>query len=316
VLLLFFMNENDNAIVANPIAPSNPSSALTWGFLGVAAFSLTLPATKVAVTTMDGLVVGLGRSLVAAACALLLLVWYRVPVPRRSSWPRLGLIVMGVIVGFPLFTALALRSVPSSHGAIVVGLLPTATALMGVIRGRERPSFAFWMAATVGFVAILMFCAASGMGKLHLADGFLLLAVVLAALGYAEGALLAREIGSWQTICWALVFSAPVLAPVVFGRLLAVGCAPSGVSLIGFAYLSFVSMFLGFFAWYRGLALGGIARVGQLQLAQPVMTLGWGHLLLGESISALQITTATAVLVSVWASLRLRASPAAQIARA
>jgi drug/metabolite transporter (DMT)-like permease len=279
---------------------------LFWGILGVAAFSLTLPATKLAVITMDGLVVGLGRSLVAAACALVLLIWYRVPVPRRSLWPRLGLIVIGVIVGFPLFTALALRRVPSSHGAIVVGLLPAATALMGVIRGRERPSFAFWIATTAGLVAILMFCAASGMGRLQLADGFLLLAVVLAALGYAEGALLSREIGSWQTICWALVFSAPVVAPVVFGRILAVGCAPSVMSLVGFAYLSFVSMFLGFFAWYRGLALGGIARVGQLQLAQPVMTLGWGYMLLGESINALQIATAVAVLISVWASLRLR----------
>jgi drug/metabolite transporter (DMT)-like permease len=310
------MNTNDNAIAVKPIAPSNASSAMIWGFLGVAAFSLTLPATKVAVTTMDGLVVGLGRSLVAAACALLLLIWCRVPVPRRGLWPRLGLIVIGVIVGFPLFTALALRRVPSSHGAIVVGLLPAATALMGVIRGRERPSFAFWIATTVGLVAILTFCAASGMGRLHLADGFLLIAVLLAALGYAEGALLSREIGSWQTICWALVFSAPVVAPVVFGRILAVGCAPSVVSLVGFAYLSFVSMFLGFFAWYRGLALGGIARVGQLQLAQPVMTLGWGHMLLGESITALQIATAGAVLVSVWASLRLRASPAARIAHA
>jgi len=284
--------------------------------LGVAAFSLTLPATKVAVTTMDGIVVGLGRSLVAAACALVLLICYRVPVPRRSLWPRLGLIVIGVIVGFPLFTALALRHVPSSHGAIVVGLLPAATALMGVIRGRERPSCAFWIATTVGLVAILMFCEASGMGRLHLADGFLLVAVLLAALGYAEGALLSREIGSWQTICWALVFGAPVVAPVVFGRILAVGCAPSIVSLVGFAYLSFVSMFLGFFAWYRGLALGGIARVGQLQLAQPVMTLGWGYMLLGESITALQIATAVIVLISVGASVRLRASPAARIAHA
>jgi drug/metabolite transporter (DMT)-like permease len=308
------MKYNDNAINARPIAPVNQSIALLWGFLGVAAFSLTLPATKLAVTTMDGLLVGLGRSLVAAVCALVLLLWYRVPIPRRSLWPRLGLIVIGVIVGFPLFTALALRRVPSSHGAVVVGLLPAATALMGVIRGCERPSQGFWIAASAGLVAILMFCAASGMGRLHLADGFLLLAVLLAALGYAEGALLSREIGSWQTICWALVFSAPVVAPVVVGRILAVGCAPSIVSLAGFAYLSFVSMFLGFFAWYRGLALGGIARVGQIQLAQPVMTLGWGYLLLGESITALQIATAIAVLISVGASVRLRASRAAQMA--
>jgi len=307
------MKFNDNDIDARPIAPANPSIALVWGCVGVAAFSLTLPATKLAVTSMDGLVVGLGRSLVAAACALTLLIWCRVPVPRRGVWPRLGLIVIGVIVGFPLFTALALRHVPSSHGAIVVGLLPAATALMGVVRGRERPPLGFWIATTGGLVAILLFCVASGLGRLHWSDALLLVAVLLAALGYAEGALLSREIGSWQTICWALVFSAPFLAPVVFGRILAVGCAPSIMSLVGFAYLSFVSMFLGFFAWYRGLALGGIARVGQLQLAQPVMTLGWGYLLLGESITALQIATAIAVLMSVGASVRLRASSVARM---
>ena len=259
---------------------------------------------------MDGLVVGLGRSLIAGACALAVLIWYRVPIPRRNLWARLGLIIIGVVVGFPLFTALALRHVPSSHGAIVVGLLPAATALMGVIRGRERPSVAFWIAATLGLFSVLVFCAASGMGQLQLADALLLVAVLLAALGYAEGALLSREIGSWQTICWALVFSAPVVTPLVVGRVLAVGCAPSIVSLIGFAYLSFVSMFLGFFAWYRGLALGGIARVGQLQLMQPVMTLGWSYLLLGESITSLQIASAIAVLASVGASVRLRSGSA------
>jgi drug/metabolite transporter (DMT)-like permease len=235
-----------------------------------------------------------------------LLRWHRVPIPRRALWPRLGLVVLGVVVGFPLCSALALQAVPASHGAVVVGLLPAATALMGVFRGHERPAFGFWIAAATGLAAILFFFTVGGIGGFGLADTLLLLAVLLAALGYAEGALLAREIGAWQTICWALVFSAPILAPIVAGRIFSIGWVPSATSLAGFAYVSFVSMFLGFFAWYRGLASGGIARIGQLQLAQPVMTLGWSHLLLGESISGLQIATAAVVLVSVWAALRFR----------
>jgi drug/metabolite transporter (DMT)-like permease len=303
------MKQDDNATSANPITPKGrfpTASALQWGLLGVTAFSVTLPATKMAVATIDGLVVGLGRALAAAACALLLLHWRRAPVPRRALWPRLAVVVLGVVVGFPLCSALALRAVPATHGAIVVGLLPAATALMGVIRGHERPSFGFWVAAAVGLTAILLFCTAGEIDGFRMADALLLLAVLLAALGYAEGALLAREIGAWQVICWALVFSAPVVAPIVVGRILIVGWMPSAASLAGFAYVSFVSMFLGFFAWYRGLAKGGIARIGQLQLVQPVMTLGWSHLLLGESISGLQIATAGVVLASVWAALRLR----------
>ncbi len=287
-------------------ADSITMPALLWGLLGVTAFSLTLPATKMAVASIDGFIVGLGRAVVAAACAGILLKWTGQSLPRRALRPRLALVAAGVVIGFPLLSALAMQTVPSSHGAIVVGLLPAATALMGVLRGHERPSAGFFLAATLGLVAILSFCATSGLGRVHTADVLLFSAVLLAALGYSEGALLAREIGSWQVISWALVLSAPVLAPVVATRVFMVGWAPSAASLAGFAYVSFVSMFLGFFAWYRGLASGGIARVGQLQLVQPVMTLGWSHLFLGESVTGLQSVTAGVVLLSVWAALRLR----------
>jgi drug/metabolite transporter (DMT)-like permease len=304
------MSDNDNAIAAIgealPVQALAKTGGLLLGALGVVSFSITLPATKIAVQTLDGEVVGLGRAVVAALCALLLLVVRRQPVPALRLWPRVAVVAVGVVFGFPLLSALALQSVPSSHAAMVIGLLPAATALMGVIRAGERPGVAFWIASSIGLIAILVFCSAQGLGTLHLADGLLLAAVLLAALGYTEGALLARELGAWQVICWALVFSAPVITPIVFARIATVGWMPSTASLIGFAYVSLVSMFLGFFAWYRGLAVGGIARVGQLQLMQPVLTLLWGHLLLSENITSLHVVTAVVVLGSVWAALHFR----------
>jgi drug/metabolite transporter (DMT)-like permease len=245
---------------------------------------------------------------VAAACALLLLLIRRQPLPARRLWLRLAITAAGVVLGFPLLSAIALQSMPSSHAAMVVGLLPAASAILAVVRAGERPSLGFWMASAVGLAAILLFCSVRGVGTLQVADLLLLGAVLSAAVGYTEGTLLARELGAWQVICWALVLSAPIITPVVGLRLYAVGWAPTTASAAGFAYVSLVSMFLGFFAWYRGLAIGGIARVGQLQLMQPILTLLWSHLLLAETVTPLHITTAIVVLGSVWAALRARAT--------
>jgi len=214
-----------------------------------------------------------------------------------------------------LLSAIALRSVPSSHAAIVVGLLPAANALTAVWRARERPSPGFWIASVVGFAAIVVFCATHGLGSLQGADLLLLGAVLAAAVGYTEGALLARELGAWQVICWALVLSAPLFAPFVGARLWAVGFNPSAQSLGGFAYVSLISMFLGFFAWYRGLALGGIARIGQLQLMQPILTLLWSHWLLAEAITLMHLITAAVVLISVSSALRLRSQRRSDVFR-
>jgi drug/metabolite transporter (DMT)-like permease len=306
------MQTNDNVIVAE--AKALPSQALTgwngllWGAIGVLAFSLTLPATKIAVRSIDGEIVGLGRAVVAAACALLLLLARRQPVPARRLWLRLAITAAGVVLGFPLLSALALQSVPSSHAAMVVGLLPAASAILAVMRAGERPSAAFWIASAVGLAAVLVFCSLRSLGTWQGADLLLLGAVLSAAVGYTEGALLARELGAWQVICWALVLSAPLITPVVCMRVYAVGWAPTAASAAGFAYVSVVSMFLGFFAWYRGLAIGGIARVGQLQLMQPVLTLLWSHLLLAETVTSLHVATASVVLGSVWAALQARAA--------
>lgn len=282
-------------------------SAVLWGTLGVLCFSFTLPATRVAVANFDPTVVGLGRALVAAvpaACALAL--FSRSPLPTRAQWPRLALVAVGVVFGFPLFTSLALRDLGAAHAAVVVGLLPAATAAMAVLRAGERPSGRFWAAALGGLVAVLAFAASQGAGGIQVADLFVLLAVAFGALGYAEGGALARELGGWRVICWALVLSAPVLIPVVALAAGRDGLHAGAQAWLGLAYVSFFSMFLGFFAWYRGLALGGVARIGQLQLAQPVLTLGWSAALLDEQLGVATAVAAVAVLLSVGLTQRAR----------
>ena len=284
---------------------------LLFGFLGVLAFSLTVPLTRVAVADLDPTFVGLGRALVAAALAAALLLVTRQSLPERRHWVRLVVVGSGVIVGFPLLTSLALRELPAADAAVIVGLLPAATAVMAVLRAGERPSRAFWGACAFGLLAVLLFAASQGAGLVpdrgHL---LVLLAVVLCSLGYAEGGALAQEIGGWRVISWSLVIFAPFLAPFVAWSVL--GSGGAGLAGAGpaawacFAYVSVVSMFLGFFAWYRGLAEGGVAHVGQVQLSQPVLTLLWSALLLGEHIGPLTVFCALLVLGSVAVGQRTR----------
>jgi len=274
------------------------TKGLAWGTLGVLAFSLTLPATRAAVPDLGSVVVGLGRALVAALLAGMLLLALRERPPARRHWPALTVVVLGVVVGFPLFTALALRYVPAVHGAVVVGLLPAATAVMAVPRAGERPPRAFWLACFGGVVAVFVFAAAEGAGRPQVADLLLLAAVALGALSYAEGGRLARDLGGWRVICWALLLAAPFLAVPVALSIASRGLDAGPGAWLGFAYVSIVSMFLGFFAWYRGLALGGVARVGQVQLIQPVLTLGWGALLLGERVGTGAILASLLVVAS------------------
>ncbi len=284
--------------------------AVLLGFLGVLAFSGSLPATRVAVEGLDPTFVGIGRAVVAGALAALLLRATGQRRPSRSQALRLGLVVLGVVIGFPLFTALALRSLPSAHGAVVVGLLPAATAAMAVARAGERPSRGFWLAALVGLAAVLGFAASQGAGLPSAADGLVLLAVAFGALGYAEGGALSRELGGWQTICWALVIALPVTIPPAVVAGLTGDLSAGAGAWAGFAYVSLVSMFLGFFAWYAGLARGGVAKIGQVQLAQPVLTLVWAGLLLGERIEAVTVAAAVAVLACVAATQRGRVAAA------
>lgn len=254
------------------------------------AFSLTVPLTRVAVgggsDAMPVLFVGAGRAVVAAVLATLALSVTRQRFPRGYQWSRVAVVACGVVLGFPLLTSVALRTLPASHGAVVIGLLPAVTAVCAVLRVGERPGRLFWAAALGGACAAVAFTVVQGgFGGVGAADLLLFGAVLAAAIGYAEGGLLARELGAWQTVSWALVLSAPVMSVLTWlsvdGQMPHVGVA----AWSAFAYLGVVSMFLGFFAWYRGLAIGPMARVSQVQLVQPVLTIGWAMVLLGERIT-------------------------------
>jgi len=279
---------------------SHAEAAGFWyGLLGIASFSLTLPATRVAVAYLDPTVVGLGRALVAALLAALLLAATRQRWPTRVEVRGLAIVIAGVIFGFPFLSAWALRQVPSAHGAIVIGVLPLATACVATIRGGERPSWLFWLAGLIGSAAVIGFALSSGAGGPHAADLALLGAVIAGAFGYAEGARLARTLGSWQVISWALVLAAPLLSIPVGLAIWQHGVAAPPAAWLGFIYVAVVSQLLGFFAWYRGLALGGVARVSQLQLLQPFLTLIAAALLLHEQITPGTIAVALVVVAAV-----------------
>lgn len=286
-----------------PPAPAAPAAASPWegygyGFLGVLVFSLTLPMTRVAVTELAPLLVGLGRALVAAVPAIALLWITRSRRPDRQEWPGVILAALGIVVGWPLASSLAMQTVSSSHGAVFNGLLPLSTAAFAALRSGERPSPAFWGWAVVGAVLVTTYALRQGHGTLSVGDLWLLVAVVLGGMGYAEGARASRTLGGWRTICWALAISAPVVAAPV-GWMAAQAAWPSASVVAACAYLAFGSMFLGFFAWYRGLAAGGIARVGQVQLLQPFLTVVAAALLFGESVEAATFLFAVAVIVVI-----------------
>ncbi|MGI5151119.1 DMT family transporter [Plantactinospora sp. CA-294935] len=290
---------------------------LVLGALGVLAFSMSLPATRVAVRQLDPWFVAFGRAVGAALLAWAYLRVTGAPRPTPGQWRRLSIVALGVVVGFPMFTSLALVTQTSAHGAVVITVLPAMTAVFAVLRAGERPPPLFWVASAAGLLAVLGFLTASGavQGALSLADLFLLAAVVLCGLGYAEGGALARELGGARTICWALLLSLPVTGPVTVVAALADPPHAGTVAWSAFGYLALVSMFLGFFAWYAGLARGGIAQVGQIQLAQPVLTLVWSALLLGETVTPASIGAALVVLGCVVLIQRTRPRVPAVVGR-
>ncbi|XGV95203.1 MAG: DMT family transporter [Leptolyngbya sp. BL-A-14] len=274
-------------------------AGFVYGLVGVLVFSLTLPATRIAVSGFDPVFVGLGRAVVAAGLSFILLIVTRQPMPPLRFLPQFCLVVAGVVVGFPLLSAIAMRDAPASYGAVITGLLPLSTALCGVWRAGERPSLPFWIFAGLGSVLVIGFALLSGGGSLRLADLALLGAVAAAGLGYAEGAVLSRTFGSWQVICWALLLSTPVLLPIVLHHFPShFSTIPPG-ALLGFLYVSVFSMFLGFFAWYQGLYLGGVARVGQVQLLQPFLTILASTFMLGEHLTLMTVVFAIGVIACV-----------------
>jgi drug/metabolite transporter (DMT)-like permease len=275
--------------------------ALPLGLLGVLAFSFTLPATRVADPSFGGWTVASARAVLAAAVAAALLLAKQQPLlmPRAELRPML-VVAGGVVLGFPLFTSLALETVDSSHGAVVTGLIPAATAGFAVLLAGERPRRSYWLALAVGLVGVLSLPVLEGHGRVRLGDLLLVLAVVVVGLGYAQGGVLARAYGGWRVICWAVILSLPVMLPLtVLSMVLRPPRDVTGHAVLGMAYLGVISMCLGFCAWYEGLARGGIARVGRVQLAQPLLTLVWSALLLGEHLSPVIWIAAAVVLAAV-----------------
>jgi drug/metabolite transporter (DMT)-like permease len=275
------------------------AESVVFGALGVLGFSGTLPATRAAIGELGPIVMGLGRALVSASLALIVLFATRAPRPRREQMLPLAVASAGVVIGFPLFAAIALRTVPAVHASIVIGLIPIVQSLAAVVRHGERPRALFWFASIVGVSAVVVFAAAEGAGRPQLADLWLLLAMISAGIGYAEGGVLARDMGGWRVICWALLLAAPILAVPVAIDVAHRGLHVSARAWGGFAYVSTVSMFLAFFAWYKSLALGGIAAGGQMLLFQPILSAVWASLLLGEAIGPRAWAAALLVLASV-----------------
>jgi drug/metabolite transporter (DMT)-like permease len=279
------------------------------GLAGVAIFSLTLPFTRLAVRELDPLFLTLARALGAAVLAAGWLRLRRVALPGRAAlWP-LAIVALGCVLGFPLLSSIAMRTVPASHGAVLAGMLPLATALYAALRGYERPSNGFWLVALLGSGLVVVFALSQGGGTLQPADLLMFGAIVAAAAGYAEGGRVARTLGGQETICWALVLAAvpaAVLLVALEGDQLARLGSVGAASWIGFGYVTVGSMFIGFFFWYRGLALGGVARVGQVQLLQPFLSLAGAAVLLGETLTPANVGFALAVIATVALGRRMQ----------
>lgn len=278
------------------------------GFIGVLIFSGSLPATRLAVIGFDPLFLTVARGTIAGLLSLLLLLAFRQKRPQSSEIFSLVIVALGCVVGFPLLTALALQHISSAHSVVFIGLLPLATAIFGVIRGGERPKLAFWVFAVLGSMLVTGFALAQGGTAasigLSFGDWLMLAAIIVCGLGYAEGAALSKRLGGWQVICWALVISLPVMLVGALALMPATFAGVGGPAYAGLAYVSLFSMLIGFIFWYRGLAQGGTATVGQLQLIQPFFGLALAALLLGETVTSSMFTVTLGVILCVAAAKR------------
>lgn len=275
------------------------ASAWISGLIGVVIFSGSLPATRVAVMQFDPVFLTVARAAIAGILALCLLLGFREKRPARRDIASLSIVALGVVVGFPLLTALALQHVTSAHSIVFIGLLPLATAIFGVVRGGERPRPAFWIFAVLGSALVAGFALSQGLAASPAGDALMLAAIIVCGLGYAEGAKLSRALGGWQVISWALALSLPIMIVLTIVNAPATFSGIEAPAWIGLAYVSLFSMLIGFVFWYRGLAQGGIAAVGQLQLLQPLFGLVLAGTLLRESVTWVMFAVTVAVILCV-----------------
>ncbi|KQC02749.1 DMT family transporter [Pedobacter sp. Hv1] len=288
------------SFLRRPITTSN--SGWINGFIGVLIFSGSMPATRVAVLALSPLFVTVARATIAGLLALGLLLVFKEKRPSRAHLFSLVIVSIGVVIGFPLLSALALQYVTSAHSIVFLGMLPLTTAIFGVMRGGERPHPAFWIFSVIGSLLVVGFAIAQGLSASPIGDILMLLAVILCGLGYAEGAKLSKTLGGWQVISWALVLSLPLMAPLVFFLVPAQLSSIDSSAWFGLAYVSVFSMLIGFIFWYKGLAQGGIAAVGQLQLLQPFFGLALAATLLHEQVSVGMLGITIGVILCVAAS--------------
>ena len=282
-----------------------------FGLLGVTMFAVTLPVTRLAVGTyedphLSGVFLAMGRAVVAACLSVIYLWVSKAPLPSKNQWKGLGLVALGVVFGFPLLTSLAMRYVEATHASVITGVLPLATASLAAVMNKQKPSWGFWLCAVTGTALVVGFALLrSGQSGLHFhsADLLLLAAMAFAALGYAWGGRMSQTMGAEQVICWALVISLPLTLPMAW---LSQPTNPVPWSAwAGFAYVSLFSMWLGFFAWYRGLAMGGTVRVSQIQLLQPFLGMLLAIPILGEHLDATTVIFGLAVVATVFVSRKM-----------
>lgn len=287
---------------------SHVLTGVVWGAVGVLCFSGTAPATRIAGPAFGPATLTFARILIAALLAVaVLLLMPSPPRPRRSQLPSLALMGLGLAVGFPLFLAIAVERVPAAHAAVVIGLVPAATAALSVLRTSERPPRPFWLGCAGGLAAVLAFAVSQGGGIVGIADLWLLVAVASCAVGYVEGGRLAQQIGPVPALCWAMILLAPL---ALIGLVLSIASRPVADpgpdAWAGLLYAGVMSMFAGSIAWYQGLAAGGIARIGQLNLLQPLLAITWSALILGEHIPIAVPITALALLAAMTLCIRTR----------
>lgn len=326
----------NSAQISSQISQQSVKAGLWLGLLGVTIFAVTLPMTKLAVGTLaepqlSPWFITFGRAAAAGLLSILYLTWQYIrrlepnspsksdstasnkqiwKLPSASEWGLLAFTACGVVVGFPLFMSLALQYVPSTHGAVVTGLLPLSTAVIAALWFRQKPSSGFWLCAVLGTLLVLGFMIirsadSTGHFSLHTADVFLLLAMLSASFGYIGGARLTPSLGAEQVICWVLVMSLPLTLPMMWANLPNDFARIRPASWWAFAYVAVFSMWLGFFAWYRGLALGGAVRVSQVQLVQPFLSLLFAVPLLGEKIDAMTLGFGLAVIATVFVGKKM-----------
>lgn len=278
---------------------NNLTAGWVNGFIGVLIFSGSLPATRLAIQDLNPVFLTMARAAIAGLLGLVLLLVFREKKPDRSQLLSLLLVAGGVVIGFPLLSALALQYVTSAHGIIFNGMLPLTTAIFAVLRGGERPKPAFWLFSVLGSGLVIGFAFSQGVEVSYTGDILMLLAVIVCGLGYAEGARLSRTLGGWQVISWALVLSLPVTIPLLLWMMPPTFEGVGTPAWAGLIYVSLFSMLIGFVFWYRGLAQGGIAAVGQIQLLQPFFGLALAAALLHETVSTGMIGITLAVILCV-----------------